>query len=119
MDFGATQAFYPTELEGTLDVGDSMVIVPSNAKALPNVVETIFFCNDLNVMIISSVATIVIIEIYFVITCVDVITKTSIRLKETNTCSVTIPSTFSVPKTIGLITIIEVVGLVEVIVMED
>ncbi len=61
-------------MEGTLDVGNSMVIVPSNAKTLPNAINFNFFSNDPNAMIASSATTIVVIKIYFVITCVDVIT---------------------------------------------
>jgi hypothetical protein len=101
VDFGDAQAFDSIELEGTLDVDNSMVIVPSNAKTLPNDVETIFFSNDPSAMI----ASIVVIKIYFVITCVDVIIETSIRSEELDTFGVTIPSTFGAPKTIGLIAI--------------
>ncbi len=74
VDFGAAQAFDPIELEGTLDVGDSMVIVPSNAKTLPNALNFFLFPHEPNAMIAFSATTIVVIEIYFFITCVDVIT---------------------------------------------
>ncbi len=43
VDFGDAQAFDSIELEGTLDVDNSMVIVPSNANTLPNAVEQYFF----------------------------------------------------------------------------
>lgn len=75
--------------EGILDVGDSMLIVPSNGKTFPNVIEKIFFSNDPSAMITSNATTIVVIEIYFVIIRVDVILETSIRLEETNTSDVT------------------------------
>jgi len=120
MDSNATQVSSPTKLEGTSSAtSNSNDTIPFGVTTFPNVVEMTIFFNDLIVMIVSNVATIVTNEITFVTTNIEITLKISTRPKKVDTSSVAIPIISTTPKIVKLANVVEAIEIVKAITMEE